>query len=266
MPTTQMVQASMRGGEEVKLSKRTGDIVELRRAGRPRSAPTPPASPTCCSPSTVPRPSTSSWRSSPARRWTTRSSTCRWLTLELRSIQSQGRPRPASNVSQLADTDLALVPVGHERELEVLRQLSRASPTSLGHRRPGSWRRTRWPTWLREFAAAVHGFYHDCYVMGDDIAPELTAGPPRGWSKRLGSGLVNRPHAWWVCPHPTRCERPLMAGPVPLSASAARPRRPPPTTVMLTIGRRSCVSTTSPSRVRHAALRLRRGAPARPLP
>ena len=29
-------------------------------------------------------------------------------------------------------------------------------------------------TWVRELAGAVHGFYHDCYVLGDGIAPELT--------------------------------------------------------------------------------------------
>jgi arginyl-tRNA synthetase len=29
-------------------------------------------------------------------------------------------------------------------------------------------------TWVRELAGAFHGFYHDCYVMGDDVAPELT--------------------------------------------------------------------------------------------
>ena len=23
-------------------------------------------------------------------------------------------------------------------------------------------------------ASAVHGFHHDCYVMGDNVAPELT--------------------------------------------------------------------------------------------
>ena len=27
---------------------------------------------------------------------------------------------------------------------------------------------------MRELAGAVHGFYHDCYVMGDDIPAELT--------------------------------------------------------------------------------------------
>ena len=29
-------------------------------------------------------------------------------------------------------------------------------------------------TWVRELAGAVHGFYHDCYVMGEGISPELT--------------------------------------------------------------------------------------------
>ena len=27
---------------------------------------------------------------------------------------------------------------------------------------------------LLELAGAVHGFYHDCYVLGEDISPELT--------------------------------------------------------------------------------------------
>ena len=25
-------------------------------------------------------------------------------------------------------------------------------------------------TWVRELAGAVHGFYHDCYVIGDGVA------------------------------------------------------------------------------------------------
>ena len=30
-------------------------------------------------------------------------------------------------------------------------------------------------TWVRELAAAFHGFFHDCYVVGDDIPAEVTA-------------------------------------------------------------------------------------------
>jgi arginyl-tRNA synthetase len=29
-------------------------------------------------------------------------------------------------------------------------------------------------SWVRELAGAVHGFYHDCYVMGEGVSPELT--------------------------------------------------------------------------------------------
>jgi arginyl-tRNA synthetase len=29
-------------------------------------------------------------------------------------------------------------------------------------------------TWARELAAAVHGFHHDCWVVADDVPPELT--------------------------------------------------------------------------------------------
>ena len=29
-------------------------------------------------------------------------------------------------------------------------------------------------TWVRELAGRFHGFYHDCYVLGDDVPPALT--------------------------------------------------------------------------------------------
>jgi arginyl-tRNA synthetase len=60
----------------------------------------------------------------------------------------------------------------HERELELLRQLF-ALPdvvaVAAADRAPH-----RITTWLRDTAAAVHGFYHDCYVMGEGVEPELT--------------------------------------------------------------------------------------------
>ncbi|MGH9186215.1 MAG: DALR anticodon-binding domain-containing protein, partial [Acidimicrobiales bacterium] len=28
--------------------------------------------------------------------------------------------------------------------------------------------------WVRDLADRFHGFYHDCYVMGDGVGPELT--------------------------------------------------------------------------------------------
>jgi arginyl-tRNA synthetase len=60
----------------------------------------------------------------------------------------------------------------HERELELLRSLSElpevlriateeCAPHKIG-------------TWVRELADRFHGFYHDCYVIGDGISAELT--------------------------------------------------------------------------------------------
>jgi arginyl-tRNA synthetase len=70
----------------------------------------------------------------------------------------------------LAEVDLSVLV--HERELDVLRVLHEQPDmvaTACADRAPH-----RVTTWSRELAAAVHGFYHDCYVMGDGISPELT--------------------------------------------------------------------------------------------
>lgn len=70
----------------------------------------------------------------------------------------------------LADVDLGLLV--HERELEVLRVLGDLPETvelACVDRAPH-----RITTWVRELAGAFHGFYHDCYVIGNDVPPELT--------------------------------------------------------------------------------------------
>jgi arginyl-tRNA synthetase len=70
----------------------------------------------------------------------------------------------------LAEVDLSLLT--HERELDVLRALSELPDTvvtAAADRAPH-----RITTWVRELAGAVHGFYHDCYVMGEGVSPELT--------------------------------------------------------------------------------------------
>jgi arginyl-tRNA synthetase len=70
----------------------------------------------------------------------------------------------------LADVDLSLLT--HERELDVLRSLAEL-PDVVGmacaDRAPH-----KVTTWVRELAGRFHGFYHDCYVMGTDVPPELT--------------------------------------------------------------------------------------------
>ncbi len=70
----------------------------------------------------------------------------------------------------LAEVDLSLLV--HERELDVLRALSELPDTvvtAAADKAPH-----RIATWVRELAGTVHGFYHDCYVMGEGVSPELT--------------------------------------------------------------------------------------------
>lgn len=100
----------------------------------------------------------------------------------LRKVEAAGVERLA-----VGDTDLALLT--HERELEVLRVLSEFAPlvvSACNDRAPH-----RMVTWVRELASAFHGFYRDCYVVGD-VAADLTQA--RLWLLEaarcgLGSGL-----------------------------------------------------------------------------
>jgi arginyl-tRNA synthetase len=59
-----------------------------------------------------------------------------------------------------------------ERELEVLRSLSELPDIVLLATRERAPHKIS--TWVRELAGAFHSFYHDCYVLGDDVSPELT--------------------------------------------------------------------------------------------
>ena len=69
----------------------------------------------------------------------------------------------------LADADLSLLV--HERELDLLRKLSELPEVvalACVDRAPH-----KVTTWVRELADRFHGFYHDCYVIGD-VPPDLT--------------------------------------------------------------------------------------------
>jgi arginyl-tRNA synthetase len=87
----------------------------------------------------------------------------------IRSIFRVAQERAVA-IAPLDQVDLSLLT--HERELEILRTLSELPDTvvtAAADRAPH-----RIATWIRELAGAVHGFYHDCYVMGDGVSPELT--------------------------------------------------------------------------------------------
>ncbi|MCU1355554.1 MAG: arginyl-tRNA synthetase [Acidimicrobiales bacterium] len=88
--------------------------------------------------------------------------------------------------SPITDVDLGLLL--HERELDVLRSLSELPDViriAAADRAPH-----KVATWVRELADRFHGFYHDCYVMGDGVSPELTQA--RLWlveSARIGFAI-----------------------------------------------------------------------------
>jgi arginyl-tRNA synthetase len=156
----------MREGTVVRISKRTGDIVELRELIDEVG---PDAARLTFLLQSIDSPQ----------------------TFDLDVVTSQAMDNPVFYVQmayarirsikrRAAEAGLERSPLGsvdldrlvHERELEVLRSLSTLPDvlaTACVDRAPH-----RVTTWVRELAGAVHGFYHDCYVLGDDIPPELT--------------------------------------------------------------------------------------------
>jgi arginyl-tRNA synthetase len=70
----------------------------------------------------------------------------------------------------IGDVDLTLL--AHERELDVLRSLGELPDVVLIATRERAPHKLT--TWVRELAGAFHGFYHDCYVIGEGVSAELT--------------------------------------------------------------------------------------------
>jgi arginyl-tRNA synthetase len=156
----------MKGGEPVRLSKRAGDIIELRDVFDEVGP-------------------------DPARLTYLLQSIDSAQTFDFDVVTSEGNDNPVYYVQMAyarirsikkvaAERGIERVPFGgadrsllsHERELEVLRELSllpEVLATAAVDRAPH-----RITTWVRELAGAVHGFYHDCHVMGDGVSPELT--------------------------------------------------------------------------------------------
>ena len=163
---TQMVNLQ-RGGQEVRLSKRTGDIVELSEVVAEVGA--------------------------DAARFTyLLQSVDSPQTFDLDLVASQVNENPVFYVQyanarihsiarraaeagvvppDLADTDLT--PLGHPRELRLLRALHELPDTVLRAARERAPHQVA--AWVRDLAADFHGFYHDCRVMGDDVDAGVTA-------------------------------------------------------------------------------------------
>jgi arginyl-tRNA synthetase len=103
-------------------------------------------------------------------------------------IHSVGREASDRGVTRqpLAEVDLTVLT--HERELELLRQLS-ALPEILelacNERAPH-----KISNWVRELASSFHGFYHDCPILRTDTPPDVQQA--RLWlveATRIGVGI-----------------------------------------------------------------------------
>jgi arginyl-tRNA synthetase len=87
-------------------------------------------------------------------------------------IASIGRVAAERALERVPIDDVDLTLLVHERELDVLRSLSELPDVVLAacdDRAPH-----KVTTWVRELAGRFHGFYHDCYVMGEGVSAELT--------------------------------------------------------------------------------------------
>jgi len=86
-------------------------------------------------------------------------------------IHSIGKRAAEAGIERLPLDQVDLSLLVHERELDVLRKLSELPEVvalACADRAPH-----KVTTWVRELADRFHGFYHDCYVIGD-VPPELT--------------------------------------------------------------------------------------------
>lgn len=161
---TQLVNL-VKGGEPVRLSKRTGDIIELREV-------------------------LDEVGPDPARLTYLLQSVDSQQTFDMDVVLSESMENPVYYV-QMAHARIRsiervaaergveripwgavdLAPLSAERELEILRQLEVLPETLLvaaGERAPH-----KITNWVRELAGAVHGFYHDCPILRSDVAEEL---------------------------------------------------------------------------------------------
>jgi len=193
---TQMVKL-MRGAEEVKLSKRTGDLVELRTVVDEVGA---DATRFTYLLQSVDSQQTFDLEAAASQAMDNPVFYTQYAHARIKSIMAKAAEAGVER-QPLADVDLSVLT--NERELDVLRQLF-AGPGMIelaGRERAPH----RVVQWIRDLASAFHGFYHDCYVMGDGVSPEQTQA--RLWlseAARIGlaSGLgllgVSAPDSMWT--------------------------------------------------------------------
>ena len=156
----------MQGGKEVKLSKRTGDIVELRDVIDEVGA---DAARLTYLLQSIDTKLTFDFDVVTQNTMENPVFYVQYAHARIRSIMRTAIERGVVR-GPLDSTELSLLV--HERELELLRVLGELPDVVLDaavKRAPN-----RVVTWVRELAGAFHGFFHDCYVMSDTVPTELT--------------------------------------------------------------------------------------------
>jgi arginyl-tRNA synthetase len=162
---TQLVSLR-RGGEEVRLSKRTGDIIELRELIDEVGADAARLTFLLQSIETSQNFDIDVVKSQAM------DNPVYYVQMAYARIRSIKRKAIELGVERAPLADVDLTRLTHERELDVLRSLSELPDLvliAMNDRAPH-----KIATWVRELAGAFHGFYHDCYVMGEGIDPALT--------------------------------------------------------------------------------------------
>lgn len=162
---TQLVKLE-RGGEEVKISKRTGDLIELRDLIDDLGADAVRITYLLQSIDTR---QTVDLDVAVARSMENPVYYVQYAHARIHQLAAKAAERGVSRLP-LAEVDLAALT--HDRELDLLRQLCELPEVielAATERAPH-----KIVTWLRATAGAFHGFYHDCAVLGDEIPVELT--------------------------------------------------------------------------------------------
>ncbi len=157
---TQLVKL-MRDGGEVKISKRTGDIIELRdildEVGPDATRLTYLSQSVDSSQTVDLGVIVSQSMDNPVF----------YVQMAHARLCSIGRVAAERGVVRRPLGDVDLAPLTHDRELDVLRILNALpSVIELAAR---EFAPHRVAAWVRELAGQVHGFYHDCPILRDDV-------------------------------------------------------------------------------------------------
>lgn len=157
---TQLVRLT-RDGVEVKISKRTGELIELRELLEQVG---PDATRLTYLLQSVDSPQTVDLAAMVAQ---SMDNPVFYVQMAHARLCSIGRVAAERGVTAVDPATVDLSPLTHQRELDVLRSLGDLPDViEIAARDRAPHKVT---AWLRELAGGIHGWYHDCPVLRDDV-------------------------------------------------------------------------------------------------